>query len=52
VNATRALARLAHDLGTTLRGRIVRPAGEIAFLEPDVAEHRLDDSDVLWLPAV
>ncbi len=47
-----AVARLADYFGTALRGRIVGAAGEISLLEPDVAEHFLDDGDVLRLPTM
>ena len=39
----------SHDLRAPLRRRIVRAAGEIAFLEPDVAKHPFDDGNVLRL---
>ena len=52
VKPRRAVAGFSHDFGAALRRRLVRTAGEISFLEPDVVEHLLHQGDVLWLATV
>ena len=52
MESRRALALVAQDFRAALREWLVRPAGEVAFLETDVAEHAFDERDVLGLAAV
>src|SRR5437868_5449336 len=52
VDPCRSATRLPDDLGAALRRGFVRPTSEIAFLEAEVAQHPLDDGDVLPLAAM
>ena len=52
MKARQSRTRLAQQLHSPRRERVVRTAREISFLEADVLEHRLRDRDVLGFAAV